>query len=600
MGERGMKDLGSRQIDRGRPRFGQIAMLLALGGIAVSPGCQDPAQRDIETTQLETVEKKENRDSLRKAFQYLPQLIRLDRTSAMKEINYQLNTWSTSVNNPPDWTSSALLESIPASLRSVDFSNRMTKLEFGEPECEFMLQCQLMKQLSTWVLDLPYRDGLFAPWLEEERKRLGASDGVKLETALKLFDWTVCNVAMDGNPEDIERLTTNPDLPLNESAPIYRQLPWQTLMFARGDAWQRGRLFTQLCFARGIDCVVLALPSLSGASENAALRLWCIGVPIGNELYLFEPRWGLPIPDPKGPGIATLRMAKSDPNVLRRAKLPGRFNYPVETKDLSRLIALIDAEPFAAGRTMYTLERALTGENRQRLSMDADQVENQLKQIDSDLEIRLWNVPWLAHVYNLEIRMRLDDMSPFSMQYMEQFGIFVTDTPISRARMLHFQGKFQSTIDAAGALKSYMDFRVDEETLRELQYDRNIQTMMGVIKRPTESMEVFTARVQMAQRFFRRSKYDIGIFLAMANMDLDKPDTAIDWLTKRLLDIKGTERWHAHAHYLLGRNLERQSKVDAAIEEYKFEASPQAAGNRIRIRRLETASNPSAAAEVNQ
>ena len=145
-----------------------------------------------------------------------------------------------------------------------------------------------------------------------------------------------------------------------------------------------------------------------------------------------------------------------------------------------------------------------------------------------------------------------------------------------------------------------MEYRVDEETLRELQYDREIQRNLGIVKRPTESVEAFNARIQMAQNFYRRSKFDIGIFLAMANMDLNKPDTAIDWLTKRLLEIKGTERWHAHAHYLLGRNLERQNKIDLAIEEYKFEASPQAAGNRIRIRRLESLSNPSAATEVNE
>lgn len=595
-----MEGLGRLGIWRKGPLRRSVAASLAIWALAISGGCKDPTQSVIETTQLDTVETKENRDSLREAFRYLPQLIRLDRSNTIQEINYQLNTWSASVTHPPEWSSAELLQSIPASLRTVEFSNRMTKLEFREPECEFMLQCQLMTQLSSWVLDMPYRDGLFTAWLEEERTRLGSAEASKLETALKLFDWTVCNVALEGNPEDAERLVTNPDVPLSDSAPVYRQLPWQTLMFARGDAWQRGRLFTQLCFSRGIDCVVLALPSLSGASENGALRLWCIGVPIGNELYLMEPRWGLPIPNPSGPGIATLRMAKSDPNVLRRAKLPGRFNYPIESKDLSKLIALIDAEPFAVGRSMYTLERSLTGENRQRLSMNADQVEAQVKQIDSDLEIRLWNVPWLAHVYNLEVRKRLDDMSPFAMQYMEKVGVFVTDTPISRARMLHFQGKFPSSIDAAGALKTYMDFRVDEETLRELQYDRGVQASMGVVKRPTESMEMFNARVQMAQNFFRRSKFDIGIFLAMANMDLNKPETAIDWLTKRLLDLKGTERWHAHAHYLVGRNLERLGKTEGAIEEYKFEASPQAAGNRIRIRRLEMMLNPSSSTEVNE
>jgi hypothetical protein len=575
------------------------AILLVCVAIAI-PGCTDPNQREFESIQTETLKPKENRDSLREAFRYLPQLNRLDRTAAIQEINLQLNTWSKSVASPPEWNPSGLLESLSATLRTIDFAERTNKLEFAEPECEYMLQCQIMRQISQWVLDRPYRDRLFKDWLVTQKASLPSDEGARLETVLKLFDWSICNVALEGNPEDVERLITNPDAPLNDSAPVYRQLPWQTVMFARGDAWERARVFTQLCFSQGIDSVVLSLPSVTGATENSALRLWCVGVPIGTEIYLFEPRWGLPIPNPNGPGIATLAQTKSDPNVLRRAKLPGRFGYPVEQKDLANVVALVDAEPFAVGRAMYTLERSLTGDSRQRLSLDGDAFEKRLLAIDPKLQVRLWNAPWLAHVYNMAVRKRLDDMSPFSMAYMERLGIFITDTPISRARMLHFKGQFESTINAAGALRTYMDFRVDEETLRELMYDRELQRNFGVVKRPNEPMESFQGRLQMAQNFFRRSKFDIGIFLAMANMDLNKPETAIDWLTKRLLDVKGTDRWHAHAHYLLGRNFETLEDTASAIEQYKFEATPQAAGNRIRIRRLEMASDPASAAEVNQ
>lgn len=582
-------------------RFGRG--LLAIGGMLVGllpVGCVDPAQRDVESIQVETDKNKENRDSLREAFRYLPQLIRLDRTAAMQEINYQLNTWSKSVANPPEWKASSLLESIPASLRTIDFAQRMTSLEFGEPECEFMLQNQLMKQIASWVVEKPYRDGLFREWLEGRKGDLSAEEWARLETTLKLFDWTVCNVGMDGEAKDIEKLVSNPELPLNDGAPVYRKLPWQTMMFGRGDGWERGRVFTQLCFSQGIDAVVLALPSVTGATENAALRLWCIGVPIGEEILLFEPRWGLPIPSSSGNGIATLAQAKSDPAVLRRAKLPGRYEYPVEMKDLDGVIALVDTEPFAVGRTMYTLERSLTGENRQRLSLDADAFEGRLQRIDPKLSVRLWNVPWVAHVYNQSVRKRLDDMSPFAVNYMERFGSYVTDTPVSRARMLHLKGQFESTLDAAGALRSYMDIRIDEETLRELIYDRELQKAFGMVKRPSEDPKMYEARVTMMASFLRRSKFDIGVFLAMANGDMGKPDTAIDWLSKRILSQKGTEQWHSQAHYLLGRNKESVGDIAGAIEEYKFEASAQSAGNRLRVRRLESGLDPAAAAKVNQ
>jgi hypothetical protein len=550
------------------------------------PGCENKNQRELQQIQAAKTLSQERKDTIREAFRYLPQLIRLDRIAALKEIRYQLNTWSKSVQNPPEWKSPELLNSIAPSLLTIDFSKRMKEIEFGEPECEYLLQCQMLSQVAGWVLEQPYRDGLFLDWLAAQQKTLPPEEGLRLETALKLFDWTICNVAMEGAPKDVEQLLTNPDLPISDTAPIYRQLPWQTMMFARGDRWQRGRVFSQLLFSQGIDSVVLALPSPSGAVENASVRPWCIGVPIGEELYLFEPQWGMPIPSQSGDGIATLREAKSNPQVLRRAKIAGFFEYPVEQADLGKLIAMIDCEPFAVFRSMFTLQRSLTGDNRIRISMDADALEQRIQKLDETLSIRLWNVPWLSHVYNISLRQRLDEQSPFSMQYMDQYGVFIMDTPISRARQLHFNGQFESTVEADGALRTYMDFRVDEQTLKDLMTDRMIQQELGMVRSPYEPIERFEMRLLQAQGFFRRSKFDIGIFAAMANGDLNKPETAIDWLQKRTLDVEGTQKWHAHAHYLLGRMYERTGKPKQAEAEYKFEASPQAAGNRIRIRKL--------------
>ncbi len=561
--------------------FSCMALSSVVGGV----GCEDQNAKRLQNIQVKLGQNKEKRDAIREAFRYLPQLIRLDRSTAMKGIRTDLNYWSKNVVESDSWKPSALLESISGKLRTIDFSTRMNKLEFGEPECEFLLQCQMMKEVGKWVVERPYRDSLFTHWLESQKTALASDDWNQLETTLKLFDWTVCNVGIEGQSKDAMRLVTNSEMPYNDSAPTYRQLPWQTMMFGRGDTWERARVFTQLAFIQGIDCVVLALPSLSGATENSSLRLWCIGVPIGGELYLFEPQWGLPIPIQSKEGIATLREAKENPDVLRRAKLPGRFEeYPITQADLKNLVALIDAEPFALGRTMHTLERSITGENRVRLSMDTDALEQRLTKMEPNLSIRLWNVPWIAHAYNQSVRERLNDKSPFSMSYIEAFGAFIMDTPICRARTLHFKGQFDNSVEATGALRSYMDVRVDEQTLKDMEFDKEIQASLGVIKQPGEPMENFQFRVAQARQYFRRSKFDVAIFLAMLNCDLGKLDTANDWLQKRLLKTAGTERWHAHAHYLLGRNYEQQGKTAEAFKEYEFENSPQEAGNRIRIR----------------
>jgi hypothetical protein len=549
-------------------------------------GCEDPLAKKLSEVQVNQSSKRETGTSIREAFRYLPQLIRLDRTAALREIQSELNTWSKTAPANDAWQPTELIDTISGSLRTIDFANRMTELKFGEPECEYLLQSQMLRDVSRWVLERPYHDKLFQAWLDRKKTSMPEPEWLKLEMSMKLFDWTVCNIGIEGQAGDIEKLTTNSEMPINDLAPIYRQLPWQTLTFARGDVWQRARVFTQLAFVRGVDTVVLALPSESGATENAAIRLWCIGVPVGKELYLFEPRWGLPIPSQADDGVATLREAKENPAVLRRAKLPGLFDYPVEQKDLNGLVAVIDVEPFAVGKTMSTLEKSLTGENRLRISINADALEQTIHAIDPKLQVRLWNVPWIAHVYNQSVRARLNEQSPFSINYIGMTGAYITDTPISRARGLHLAGKFKSTVEANGALRSYMDVRVDEQTLKELEFDRDVQMMLGVVRKPEVPIEAFMFQVEQARSFFRRSKFDVAAFLAMINFDSDEADTAIDWLSKRLLAVQGSERWHAHAHYLLGRCYEMKGDLAAAIEEYKFESSPQAAGNRIRIRKL--------------
>jgi hypothetical protein len=571
------------------PRFStQIvtSIGLSLGALVVAIGCTNKAQDDISRITARQTIVQERRDAVREAFRYLPQLIRLDRTTALKEIRYQLMTWASSVKPSDDWKSPAVLESVSPSLRSTDFSKRMKSLDFGESECEYLLQCQMLSEVAKWVLELPYRDALLREWMEQKKKELSAEESLRLESTLKLFDWSIMNVGLVGNPKEVEELSTNPDLPLSDNGVIYRQLPWQTMMFAQGNRWQRCRLFTQLLFTQGIDSVVLALPSKTGAVENASIRPWCVAVPIGDELYLFEPTWGFPIPSQKDSGIASLREAKADPNVLRRAKLPGQFEYPVEQKDLETLVALVDCDPFAVGLAMHTLQKSLTGGNRIRITMDADQFEERLLKIDNKLSVRLWNVPWLSYLYNESIRDRLTEQSPFSIQYMEQFGSYIMETPLSRARSLHFKGKFQSTIEETGALSSYMSVRVDEQTLKELVDDKELQQEFGIVRGAFETREMFDVRLQLAQKYFRRSKFDVNMFLALCNIDNNKPETAIDWLQKRILGASGSEKWHSHSHYLLGRMYEQTGQWQSAAEQYKYEDSAQSAGNRIRLRKL--------------
>lgn len=131
-----------------------------------------------------------------------------------------------------------------------------------------------------------------------------------------------------------------------------------------------------------------------------------------------------------------------------------------------------------------------------------------------------------------------------------------------------------------------MSVRVDEQTLKELVDDKELQQEFGIVRGAFETREMFDVRLQLAQKYFRRSKFDVNMFLALCNIDNNKPETAIDWLQKRILGASGSEKWHSHSHYLLGRMYEQTGQWQSAAEQYKYEDSAQSAGNRIRLRKL--------------
>lgn len=559
---------------------------------AIFPGCFEDDSREIRLRQVESFEELERTDSIGKAMKYLPFIMRFDRTTAAKEVLNQLNAWSTPREDSSPWKRPALIDTVAADIRNDPLFARLGSMEFGEAECEYLLQSQMMSDLGFWINERPYLDPLFQPWLEKQKGKLSADEGAALEKTLKLFDWTVRNVALEGTAKDVEALPLNPSMPLTDLGMGYRALPWQTLHFGRGDAYQRGRVFTQLLFQQGIPAVMLALPMKTVTEPLKSfplsdLHLWAIGALIGSEVYLFEPRWGLPFPNADEPAVATLRQAKSDPNVLRRAKLPGRFDYPIGSADLKSLVAFIDVEPFSVGRSVQALQQSLTGENRMQVATDVTSIASKLAVIDPSLDVRLWELPWLSQLYNQSVRNRINDRSSFSINYQITYGAYMNESLVSDARTAHFKGNFETTIDADGAAKKYMNLRIDEETLAKLAYDRDIQQELQMIRKPNETQEEYQYRVGQAQGFYRTAKLDSNAFLGMLQFDLQNLEASTNWMDQRLLQIDGTERWRPQARYILGRVYEQKKEFDESFSWYKMDGSPQEAGNRIRMRLLE-------------
>ena len=442
-----------------------------------------------------------------------------------------------------------------------------------------------MRNISSWVLQNPYRDSLFASWLEERKKGLDDKEAAKFENALKLFDWVVRNVTLEGKAKDIEKLPVSPYLPLSDSAPGYTLSPWQTVLRGRGDALARARVFSQLAFQANIPVAWIALP---GNSDETP-RLWALGIPVGKDIYVLEPRWGLPLPGPNQKGIATLQEAKDDATILRRATLVDQFTYPIAATDLAKTTLLLDVEPMAMGMSMQRLEKTLTGDLRVKLYADTQQWASLFTSVDPQLPIRLWSLPWLAQEYARELRVRLRNMDQFTASYLNEMAAYMDDTLLSRARQTHMKGSFKQTMDEEGALGQYLALRIPDATLEQLAYDPDLQKQMMLRRMSGEETPQFQTRIRYYQGTFRRAKLEGCLFLAMAHFDLGNYESARSWADRWTLQIAGTEPFHSSCWYLIGRSLEHLEGKEEAIEFYKKSPSPQEAGNRIRARLLQLA-----------
>jgi hypothetical protein len=118
-----------------------------------------------------------------------------------------------------------------------------------------------------------------------------------------------------------------------------------------------------------LGCLVLC------PGKDGKPRLWACGVLVGQgpEVYLFDPRLGLPLPGPKGRGVATLAAIGKDPALLAQLSVDDKHPYDV-TADQAKAAELRLYRPLSAlAPRMRLLQDQLLGPALPvRLAADAD------------------------------------------------------------------------------------------------------------------------------------------------------------------------------------------------------------------------------------
>jgi tetratricopeptide (TPR) repeat protein len=434
-----------------------------------------------------------------------------------------LNQWLRQSEPGADWEPDLLLQTLDAELSADE-----ALAPFISPETlasqVFASHDGRLLQEAVWHRDI-------SRWAQGDNFN-------EVVRATALFDWVVRNVQLVADTDGA----------------VHR--PWQVLLHGRGTAAQRAWVFALLCRQQGLDIVILA--SATGDAN------WLPALFVNKQLYLFDPRLGLPVPGPGGESVATLQQARADDGLLRKLDLEGA-PYPITSDQLKDVVPHLVADPFDLTQRARQVESNLTGDDHLVLTSQPSELAARLKTVSELKEARLWGVPFRTLRDQLLLGRAARHRAALA------FEPFAVRPHLWKARALHFQGR------RTPGDESQEDALDDHREAAQLYTSKSVRPTDREIAQ-TESLE--KRRVDEAAK--RNATYWIGLL----SLDDGRYDVAAHWLGRPELNA-AESAWQPGARYNLARTLEAQGNLDEAIKLLEADdSSAQQHGNRLRAERL--------------
>jgi hypothetical protein len=426
------------------------------------------------------------------------------------------------------WEPTPLLETLPPDIRDAEAiapQITATALRDGQFDLAQVRELQgdiWLRDISIWAKGTAYEN---------------------LDVARELFDWTVRNIQLDES----------------EKPGIVHQ-PWQVLMYGHGTAAHRAWVFVELCRQQQIDAMVLTL------GEGNANR-WLAAVSVEGELYLFDPRLGLPLTTEQDK-VASLAEVLAKPELLRSFDLDEANPYWITADDLKSVKANVVATLLQLSRRAAALQAVLQGEDFAIFAADVDKQTKAIKQTDGIGSVVLWPFPFEEMISEQTMR------RPQRIEAAQRFLVFAQLPKLWKARTLHFQGT--KPIPVSQQNDPLAQPRRGHREAVTLYQSPEIRVRDDILVRvdPLEQIILGTA------------KGDASYWLGLLSYDLGKFDVADDWLRTRTLEARPDGPWTAGARYNLARTLVELGKIDEAIALLETDQSPQQHGNRLLARQL--------------
>jgi tetratricopeptide (TPR) repeat protein len=523
-------------------------------------------------------------DHFQLARNQLQRLDEFDPRAGMVQTAYQLNRWLADAAEDVSWSRDPMIDDLPAPLREMLPLQTLDKREFRTDEVRYLQQASWGRSISQWILrqNQPTR---FDAWLEQLEQSRGEPHAYDVGVAIRLFDWTIRNVQLEtlqpypSEPEEGSDSPAIAPLAMAVPGPGYTSFPWQVMLFGRGDAWQRARVFILLCRQQQIDVVMLAL------ADGDRPQPWLPAAMIDDQLYLFDTHLGLSIPAAGGQGIATLRDVQADKSLLSDLSVGSDYPYQAAKADLDQLVGLIDASYEALTYRMRAVQQRASQGEPLFLAVDPTQLAQRLRKNSQIDRVQLWQVPFETWIYRTAMERRADQDPAIAQQLMFEHWICDEQHPLVQGRVRYFRGDFEKTDDDPGAKSFYIQAIVPDAMISQIETSPEIQQELGIARRRENDQQW-----QLALQFYRATivsiKQTAAYWLGITHYDTQRYETAVPWLKKRTLESGEDNPWKAGARYNLSRTYEQLGDLEAARQLLLLDESPQKHGNLLRARYL--------------
>jgi tetratricopeptide (TPR) repeat protein len=512
---------------------------------------------------------------------------------------FHLNQWLlTTLPNEKTYAVDPLLKKISPTIAAIQQVRDVERERFTTADFRYLQARVWEKALTDWIVARPLEE-LYEKWVKESSFNLAEAEVTQLKKAAQLFDWVVRNIQLEPLLEPGFASASVPGYekgahPAAAGIPAagYQRYPHETMLVGHGDSYERMRVFIDLCKHQQIDALVFAY-----RNETQQLRAWTVGVLVGKEIFLFEPELGLPLPNAKENGIATLTEIHAKPELIRQLDLSEKENekYKVPTEAIKKLEPLLAASPEELSRRMTVLQSQLTGERQMQVAYNPQRIVERLKdfpQVNSI--VALWNVPFLSCLYETGRGQRMQKLDiTFARPIIMDMPCMQIGSEMNLARLQHFLGRFDKTDLERGAVQIYLNMRPTEYSLDDVRLSPEFRREVGLeqqMRGQTEESKKQTIEMYVAMG--QRTRENVSFWLGIIQYEKRDFKTAVDWFKERSLTLSPDNFWTRSIKYNLARSYEQLGDYNAALKLYHADLSPQRHGNKIRARIISQSLQP--------